>query len=207
MKEKIEQLELQTEQLVFVAFEPFSPIVVKKLAERRELKSKLLLFNDILSDKGAYIISETEKAKVVIFPNHKGIQHETWQGIVQMAKDINAHGESVIFLPEYTNETSADALVLFKGVPTIADFKYCVTTKSNTLASDLTKGFLQAKTIVLKLENMDVGEFKCAVDYLLRNEISYGNIKLINKYGRMLELSYTDIRKGKYGKMIKGFLK
>ena len=32
------------------------------------------------------------------------------------------------------------------------------------------------------------------------------NIKLINKYGKMLELSYKDLQYGPYKKKVKGFL-
>ena len=124
-----------------------------------------------------------------------------------MAVELNAIGESVAFLPELRNVTSADAVVLFNGKPVVADFKYCVTTKCNTLSVDLSEGFRQAQTVVLKLENMDSGLFKNAVDYLVRNEIPYGNIKLINKHGNVLEITSMEIKKGKYKKMIKGFLK
>lgn len=54
---------------------------------------------------------------------------------------------------------------------------------------------------------MDAGLFKDAVNYLIRNNIGYGNIKLINKNGKKIDIEYLDIRSGKYQKMIKGFLK
>lgn len=124
-----------------------------------------------------------------------------------MAKDLNHNGESVAFLPELDRVTSADALVLFRGRPTVADFKYCVTTKANTLAGNLEEGFGQASTIVVKLENMDAGVFRDAIEYLKRKNFQCGNIKLINQYGDPLELTFTDIRNGRYLKKIKGFLK
>ncbi len=89
----------------------------------------------------------------------------------------------------------------------VADFKYCITTKANTLAGNLEEGFRQAGTVVVKLENMDAGMFKDAIGYMVRNDISYGNIKIINKYGKTKELTYEDIKRGQYVKMIKGFLK
>lgn len=195
------------ERSIYVAFDPFSPIVIEKLKEQKDLKHKMRLFEEILSDERAEELSRIGNARTVVFPGHKGSQHDTWKGIKQMAKDLNRNGESVVFLPELDRVTSADALVLFRGRPVVADFKYCITKKANTLAGDLEEGFSQASTIVVKLENMDAGEFKEAVDYLVRNDIQYGNIKLINKYGDYKEIMYQDIRKGKYLKMIKGFLK
>jgi hypothetical protein len=124
-----------------------------------------------------------------------------------MAKDLNDHGESVAFLPELDGVTSADSLVLFRERPVVADFKYCITKKANTLAGDLEDGFGQANTIVVKLENMDAGVFCDAIEYLKRKNFPCGNIKVLNQYGDALELTFTDIRNGKYRKKIKGFLK
>lgn len=204
---KVAEIMTPRERSVYVAFDPFSPIVIEKLKEQKDLKHKMRLFEEILSDERAEELSRIGNARTVVFPGHKGSQHDTWKGIKQMAKDLNRNGESVVFLPELDRVTSADALVLFRGRPVVADFKYCITKKANTLAGDLEEGFGQASTIVVKLENMDAGEFKKAVDYLVRNGIPYGNIKLINKYGDYKEIMYQDIRKGKYLKMIKGFLK
>lgn len=190
----------------YVAFEPFSAIIIEKLKEQRDLKNKLRLFNEILNDERAIKLSHTDKAKTVMFPGHKGGQHSTWKGIKQTAKEINELGEDVIFLPERENEKSADALVLFNGKPTIADFKYCITKKSNTLSKDLIEGFGQAKTIVLKIVNMDAGVFYEAIDYLVRNNIPYGNIKLVNKYGKKIEITRREIMSNNYKKKVKGFL-
>ena len=38
-----------------------------------------------------------------------------------------------------------------------------------------------------------------------RNDLPYGNIKIINKYGKILEISTKDIRYNFYKKKIKGF--
>lgn len=203
---KVAEIMTPRERSAYVAFEPFSPIVIEKLKERKDLKHKLGLFEGILNDERAKELSKVEGARTVVFPGHKGSQHETWKGIRQMAKDLNRNGESVVFLPELDRVTSADALVLFRGRPTVADFKYCITTKANTLAGDLKDGFGQASTIVVKLENMDAGVFKKAIDYLVRNDIPIGNIKLINKYGKFLDIERKEIRSGIYRKKIKGFL-
>ena len=207
MEQKVRQIETPSEQPAFVAFDPFSAIVIEHLNARRDLKNKLRLFYDILNDTRAEIIYETNNTKTVVFPGHKGRQHETWPGIKQMAEELNAIGESVAFLPELKGKTSADSIVLFKGAPVVADFKYCITRKNNTIACDLEDGFLQASTVVLKLENMGTGEFKDAIDYLVRNGKQIGNIKLLNEYGKMLELTYNDLKsKAKLNKKIKGFL-
>ena len=204
---KVTEIMTPRERSAYVAFEPFSPMVIEKLKEHKDLKHKLGLFEEILSDERAKELSRVESARTVVFPGHKGSQHDTWKGIKQMAEDLNRNGESVAFLPELDRVTSADALVLFRGRPTVADFKYCITTKANTLAGNLEEGFRQAGTVVVKLENMDAGMFKDAIGYMVRNDISYGNIKIINKYGKTKELTYEDIKRGRYVKMIKGFLK
>lgn len=204
---KVTEIMTPRERSAYVAFEPFSPMVIEKLKEHKDLKHKLGLFEEILSDERAKELSRVESARTVVFPGHKGSQHNTWKGIKQMAKDLNRNGESVAFLPELDRVTSADALVLFRGRPTVADFKYCITTKANTLAGNLEEGFGQAGTVVVKLENMDAGVFRDAIEYLKRKNFPCGNIKLINQYGDPLELTFTDIRNGRFLKKIKGFLK
>ena len=204
--EKVRDLLKPMEKRAYVAFEPFSPVVIEKLREQKDLKRRMGLFDEIVSDERATVLSTVGEARTVMFPGHKGRQHGTWSGIRQMGKDLNERGESVAFLPELDKATSADALVLFRKRPTVADFKYCTTKKANTLAVDLEEGFQQAGTLVVKLENMDAGVFKDAVDYLVRNKIPYGNIKLLNKYGDYIEITEKDIRFGAYKKKLKGFL-
>ena len=123
-----------------------------------------------------------------------------------MAFELNRQGVEVAFLPELEDSISTDSLVEIGKNYWLADFKYCITTKSNTLAKELEEGFGQAKTIVLKLQKMDLGEFKEAIDYLLRNEIPYGDIILMNKYGNAVALTYKDIKTGKFARKAKGFL-
>ena len=123
-----------------------------------------------------------------------------------MAFELNKAGFDIAFLPELTFETSADCLIKAGNNYRIADFKFCATTKTNTLAKDLKHGFEQANTIILRLEKVDSGMFKEAVDYLLRNDISYGNIILLNTYGKVLELPRKELKTGIFKKTIKGFL-
>lgn len=218
---KIKAITKPREKNSYVSFEPISVIIIEKLKERKDLKQKLKLFEEIMSDDRAKELFRDKEARTIVFPGHKGSQHGTWKGIQQMAMDLNRNGENVAFLSERDidvesssekkekkkGKARADALVLFQGRPVVADFKYCITKKSNTLAGDLEDGFGQASTLVVKLENMDAGVFKDAIGYMVRNDISYGNIKIINKYGKTKELTYEDIKRGRYVKMIKGFLK
>ena len=76
--------------------------------------------------------------------------------------------------------------------------------KNNTLIGNLKNGFNQANTVVIKLENMDMGAFRETIEYFIRNNLPYGNIKLINKYGKVVEISHDDIRKNKVRKRTKG---
>ena len=50
------------------------------------------------------------------------------------------------------------------------------------------------------------GLFNEAIDYLVRNEIPYGNILLINKYGKVRVITYKDIKSKGYIRKTKGFL-
>ena len=123
-----------------------------------------------------------------------------------MAFELNDNGFDVAFLPELLSNICADSLIRIGNDYRIADFKYCITKKPNTLSKDLEHGFEQANNIVLKLVNMDLGLFKDTVNYLLRNGIHYGNIILINKYGKTCIVSHKDIKSGRYVRKIKGFL-
>lgn len=53
---------------------------------------------------------------------------------------------------------------------------------------------------------MDAGVFCEAIDYLVRNNIPYGNIKLVNKYGKKIEITRREIMSNNYKKKVKGFL-
>ena len=128
-----------------------------------------------------------------------------------MGLDQNKAGAHVVFLPEHTDgRNSADALTVVCGNITTADFKYSSTTKANTLEQDLIHGFRQARSIVLKLENIDSGNFSDAVEYMLRNEkrleFRIGNIRILNKYGKYRDITRADMRRNTYAKKIKGFL-
>ena len=183
-----------------------SPCIEKRLSEIKGQKNKNAFLCSILADPNAVILNETNSHKTTLLPGNKGPKTSTWEQTKQMAFELNNNGIDVVFLPELPYDTSADSLIKVGSVFRIADFKYCVTSKSNTLAKDLKHGFEQAKTIVLKLMNTDVGTLSNALDYLLRNNIPYGDILLLNKYGKMMTISYKDIKNKSYIKKSKGFL-
>ena len=189
-----------------ISFEPYSSIILQKVNEARGIKEKNAIFESVINDDRAKIINDIEGRITKLFPGNKGPKTATWEQTKQMAYELNAVGISVVFLPELDDVVCSDSLIKIGKIYRLADFKYCVTTNANTLAKELEHGFMQAGTIILKLVNMDAGLLKEAIDYLLRNEIPYGNIMLQNKYGKMVELTMKEIRTGIYRKKITGFL-
>ena len=186
---------------------PFNSLFVeKRLAEIGSRKGKNTFLESVMTDKSAIILNEKNGCKTTLLPGNKGPKTGTWEQTKQMAFELNGQGIAVTFLPELTFDTCADSLIKIGNVYKIADFKYCITSNPSTLAKDLKRGFEQANTIVLKLKNMDSGLFRKAIDYLLRNDIPYGGILLINNYGRVIELSRKDLKTGVFRKRIKGFL-
>jgi len=189
-----------------ISFEPYSSIILQKVNEARGIKEKNAIFESVINDDRAKIINDIEGRITKLFSGNKGPKTATWEQTKQMAYELNAVGISVVFLPELDDVVCSDSLIKIGKIYRLADFKYCVTTNANTLAKELEHGFMQAGTIILKLVNMDAGLLKEAIDYLLRNEIPYGNIMLQNKYGKMVELTMKEIRTGIYRKKITGFL-
>lgn len=183
-----------------------SLIIKQKLRDVKDLKSKKAFLQSIMNDPVVTILCEVDGHRTVLFPDNKGPKTNTWEQTKQMAFDLNKSGYDVAFIPEVDNEVCADSLIMDENVFKLAEFKYCITTKSNTLAKELEHGFKQAKTLVLKPARLDSGLFNEAIDYLLRNEISYGNIVLLNKYGKVLTITHKDIKNGRYHRKTKGFL-
>ena len=183
-----------------------SPAIEKRLGEIKDRKGKNAFLESIMNNPNAEVLHETNGHKTILFPGNKGPKTITRKQTRQMAFELNEQGIDVAFLPELDDSISTDSLVKIEKNYYLADFKYCITTKSNTLAKELENGFEQAQTLVLKLQKMDFGELKEAIDYLLRNGIVYGDIVLMNKYGSVTALTYKDIRTGKYVRRTKGFL-
>ena len=183
-----------------------SRTIEHRLNELSDRKSKNAFLESVINDPTAEILFELKGHKTVVFQGTKGPKSSTWEQTKQMAFELNANGIDVAFLPELLNETSADSLIKVGNVYKIADFKYCVTVKPNTLSKVLKHGFEQTNTIILKLTKMDSGSFKKTIDYLLRNEIPIGSIFLMNKFGETLELLKKEFKTGVYKKLVKGFL-
>ena len=177
-----------------------------KLSEIKDRKGKNAFLESIMSNPTAAVLHEVNGHKTVLFSENKGPKTNTWEQTKHMAFELNKAGNDVAFIPEIDDETCADSLIMTGKIYRLADFKYCVTTNSNTLAKELEHGFKQAGTTVLQLEHMDAGLFKEAIDYLLRNEIPHRNIILMNKYGKTVELLKKDLKTGVYKKAIKGLL-
>ena len=190
----------------YVAFEPFSPVIIEHLKKIKHNADKQKLLQEIIDDNRAKLVfqHETNGAKTVIFDLHRD-KGESLNNTLEIAKALNEKGKSVALLPEYDKISSADAIVEFKEKLTIADFKYLKSKKINTLQKELYEGFEQTGTIVLKLENGNTDLFVQSIEYLKRNERKIGDLILINKYDNILELSYKDINLGKYRKLVKGF--
>jgi hypothetical protein len=180
--------------------------IEQKLSEIKDRKNKNVFLESIMNAPTATVLFEVNGHKTVLFSGNKGPKTNTWEQTRQMAFELNKVGYDVAFIPEIDDGTCADSLIMTGKIYRLADFKYCVTTSSNTLAKELEHGFKQAGTTILQLEHMDAGLFKEAVDYLLRNEIPHGNIILLNKYGKAVELLKKDLKTGVYKKAIKGLL-
>ena len=185
---------------------PSSVFIEKRLREFNDRKRKNAFLESIMTDPRASTLYETNGRKTTLFPKSNGPRTSTWRQTKKMALDLNKAGIDVAFLPEVNSLICADSLLKIRNTYRLADFKYCVTTNPNTLAKELEHGFQQASTIVLKLENMDTGMFKRAIGYLLRNEIPYGNLILMNEYGKYVELEKREFRTGIYRKKIRGLL-
>ena len=59
---------------------------------------------------------------------------------------------------------------------------------------------------MLKLTKMDRGQLRSDIEYVKRNGNGYNGMKIINKYGKTLDLSQKDIKTGRYINKIRGFL-
>ena len=183
-----------------------SQYIEQRLNELRNRKDKNAFLESVMNAPIATVIHEANGHKTTMFPGNKGSKTKTWRQTKKMAFELNEAAIDVAFLSEPDGITCADSILRIGNIYRIADFKYCVTTNPNTLAKDLEHGFEQANTLVLKLWNMDAGSFREAVEYLLRNDKPHGNIILINRYGKVVELLKKEIKTGIYKKIVKGFL-
>lgn len=197
------------EKKMYASFDPFSPAILERLDRMKTRKERQALFDNIISDPAFELIDlkADTAGKTYRHPLHrgKGLSPD-WLNTLNMAKDINRMGDSVYFLPEHPDRISADAIVRFGKEWKVADFKYSESTNWNTLQENLTKGFIQGRNVVIKLTKADSGQFREAVEYMRRNKVPFGDIKLINRNGKIIDLSTKELANGRYVKIIKGSL-
>lgn len=195
---------------LFVSFDPISPAIINAVQAVKGNRQKNEIYESVMTDSRAKVLNDSNGYRTILFPGHRGTVHKSWGPTQQMAFTLNEHGMDVAFLPEKAENKVkyADSLIkVSEKRYFFADFKYCPTTKSNTLGEDLIDGFGQAKTIVLKAPNMDAGRLCDALDQVKRKSDNIGDIIIINKNGKILELSSKDIRNGRYRYKVKGFMK
>ena len=193
----------------YVAFEPFSFIILQELQKLRTKKERNQLYEAIFRDDRASLLYKSDNAKTVIFDNHN-THDEFWEQTKKMAFALNNNEIDVCFLPEIgdnqKNIKRADAIVKLKNKWVIADFKYFVSTNDNTLSKDLERGFSQAKLIVLQLVNADLGILRDAIEYLKRNKKRIDDIIVINEYYKTRLVPRANLLNNKYLNQLKGFL-
>ncbi|MCM1141820.1 MAG: toxin glutamine deamidase domain-containing protein [Muribaculum sp.] len=185
----------------------YSPQIHTIISSLRSKAKKTGYFEKLLEDASFRVDNiDNNGSRTIIHPGHK-IKDAYWEETKKMAYALNKYGKDVIFLPEHDNLSMADAIVKFKDIPRVVDFKYSASVKYNTLQQHLVEGFNQAGCVVLKLENMDAGQFRDTVEYLKRKNLPIGDIILLNQYGEVMELSSKLLRSNSYRNKIKGFLK
>lgn len=95
-----------------------------------------------MNDPTATVLHEVNGHRTTLFRGNKGPKTNTWEQTKQMAFELNEAGFDVAFIPEIENGTCADSLIRTRESFRLADFKYCVTKKASTLASELEHGFI-----------------------------------------------------------------
>lgn len=186
-----------------IDFIPYSDEIQKRIDTIRDNRQRNELFKAIAN--GGETIYES-KGRVTFYKENKGKSSDSWKDTLQMAKDIADSGDDVCFIPEHGRATSADAFTKILGKTLLVDFKHLTTKKWNSAQSDIKHGFEQADGIVLKLAEMDEQNFIETIEYLKRKKVKLGNIKLINKKGKVIDIADFELRNNIYKKKIKGFL-
>ena len=190
----------------YVSFEPFSPAIIEAIRKVKDRKAKNAIFESILNDQRANTLYTTKTAKTIIYPNHKGKRSPVWQETQEMAKALNEKGISVCFLPEMEEVRCADALLKVSNKKWMfADFKMTTSKNYNTIAEDIIDGQDQAKTIIIKATRIDKGIFNDVANQLKRKRKIPSEIILINKYNKIISLTYADIIKNNGKNKLKGF--
>lgn len=197
------------ERRLFVSFEPFSTAIIEAVRKAGDKKAKKAIYESVMTDERSELLNDVNGHQTRLFAGHKGKNKPTWNATKDMAFRLNELGIDVTFLPEHEGSKglkSADALIRIGEKYFLADFKFAVTHKWNTLQSDLADGFTQAGTVILKLTEMDRGQFQETIDYMVRNNLNIGDLIMLNEYNKSKFVSKQDILSGRYQKKIKGFL-
>ena len=186
-------------------FTPYSDEIVKRLKQCKTKAQRNNLLESIAQNKEAAVLNNNGKAVTTCYPEHRAMKGETWKNTKQMAFDLNEKGVSVCFLPEHKDKISADAIVKLGDTWKIADFKCSKSQKVNTIAPDVVHAFEQAECCVLKVLEADKGAICDVIDYLVRNKIQIRDFVFINKLGKNKIITKSDVERGKYINMLKGF--
>ena len=215
LQQKLEQANkpIEKENRLYLSFVPFSNIIAEKLEYLHKRKEQQSLFKEIINDESFDLQFRVGEHKTVVHPDNDGKTKSSWKGTLGMARDINRAEGDVAFLPERRKKgednngvNPVDAVAPMFGDYAIVEFKYSESNVSGTVKDLLEDGFNKSKNVAIKVTKMDYSNFCDAVDYLLRNKHNVGNLKLINRNGKIINISEKDIRKGRYKKQIRGFL-
>lgn len=192
---------------LFVAFEPISAVIIEELRKLKSRAEKAEMLREIIEDERAATLSRDArtKARTVCYEGNRGRKQKSWQATLAMAVTMNAAGRNVCFLPESSSQSSADALIQFQKQYRIADFKHSTTDNYNTIATELAHGFRQAQCVVLRMERGDLNTFIQAIEQLKRKGATIGDMVIINKYGKTMEIDKNRLRSDRYKKLLKGF--
>ena len=199
-------METPEEQSGFIEFEPFSTVILQKVAEAADRKSKNAVFESVINDARAEVINSEGNTRTTLYANHRGLKSKHWNQTKQMAFDLNKAGIDVAFLPEFDDETSADGLLKIGKTYRIVDFKYSSTDNYNTIATEIEKGLSQTRNFVLKLDLGNLATMENVVNQLIRKRLPMPNFIIISKYGKAFDVSSKDILIGKYKDILRGQL-
>lgn len=180
-------------------------MLIEYVRKIKGVKKQNRIFEEIINDKRCVLLNDCNGIRTTAYKEHRGWKASTWAKTMQMANNLNDFKIPVCFLPESNTISSADAIIRYNKRWRICDFKYCISTNSNTISGELIKGFKQADTIVLKLENANLGVLRDAIEQVKRKKY-YGDLLVINKRGKTQYISVKEIQSGKYLTKLRGFL-
>lgn len=210
VREKLLQLEQPIERTTFVAFDPFSPVIMQKVAEAKTRKERNAIFEGIMNDERATSLKDDNGniTGVKFYQGNRGEKSDSWPQTKQMAFELDKIGKKVCFIPEYKGDKpSADAITQFNGRWVIADFKYSSKDNYNTIATEIERSMQkQAQNFVLKLDDGNLATMEHIVAQLQRKVGKLPNFIVINQYGKVFDISRNELFSGKYKKILKGRL-